>query len=186
MRASANWGAGGGWNDATSRTYPDRVQIQFSGQKTIDKVVVFTLQDNYSPPVEPNDAMTFSSHGITGFQVQTSNGSSWVTQATIAGNSLVHVRAGDDRPHSRQCHSGARVLFESHRSRGMDGGGPGCDDDGALQCAEPVLDRADGPVHRDRVRCVSDRNRDVRRPRPRGRAARAKFDVRQIPSFSDG
>ncbi|MFO1281188.1 MAG: hypothetical protein U1F51_01760 [Burkholderiales bacterium] len=33
--------------------------------------------------------MTFSLYGITGFQVQTWNGSTWVTQATVSGNNLV-------------------------------------------------------------------------------------------------
>jgi hypothetical protein len=32
-------GAGGGWNDATSGTFPDWVQINFNGSKTIDRVV---------------------------------------------------------------------------------------------------------------------------------------------------
>ncbi len=84
-----NWGSGGGWNDNTSGVWPDWLQIQFSGQKTIDKVIVYTLQDNYASPSAPTDAMTFSQFGVTGFQVQTWNGSSWVTQATITGNNLV-------------------------------------------------------------------------------------------------
>jgi hypothetical protein len=62
-RTGANWGAGGGWNDATSGTFPDWVQINFNGSKTIDRVVVYTLQDNYANPVEPTDTMTFSAWG---------------------------------------------------------------------------------------------------------------------------
>ena len=54
-RAGLNWGHGGGWNDATANTYPDWVQITFNGAKTIDHVVVYTLQDNYASPVEPTD-----------------------------------------------------------------------------------------------------------------------------------
>ena len=53
-RAGTNWGNGGGWNDSTANRYPDWVQITFNGAKTIDHVVVYTLQDNYanrsSPP----------------------------------------------------------------------------------------------------------------------------------------
>ena len=59
-RKGAVWGSGGGWNDATANAYPDDVQIDFNGSKTIDRVVVYTLQDNYSSPVEPTDVQTFS------------------------------------------------------------------------------------------------------------------------------
>jgi hypothetical protein len=88
-RSGANWGAGGGWNDATSGVFPDWVQINFNGVKTIDRAVVYSVQDNYLAPVEPTDTTTFSLRGITDFQVQGYNGSSWVTLATVAGNNLV-------------------------------------------------------------------------------------------------
>ena len=87
--AGAGWGNNRGWNDATGGAYPDWLQVNFSGQKTINKVVVYTVQDNYAAPSTPTDSMTFSLYGITGFQVQTWNGSAWVTQATVSGNNLV-------------------------------------------------------------------------------------------------
>ncbi len=65
------------------------MQINFSGSKTIDRVVVYTLQDDFANPVEPTDTQTFSLYGITAFNVQTWNGSAWVTQATVTGNNLV-------------------------------------------------------------------------------------------------
>ena len=37
-RAGLNWGQGGGWNDAHPNVWPDWVQINFSGQKTINQV----------------------------------------------------------------------------------------------------------------------------------------------------
>jgi hypothetical protein len=46
-RTGANWGNGGGWADGTPGTFPDSVQIAFNGSKTIDRVVLYTLQDNY-------------------------------------------------------------------------------------------------------------------------------------------
>ena len=50
-RAGVNWGSGGGgWADATANAYPDWVQINFNGSKSIDRVVVYTLQDNYAQP----------------------------------------------------------------------------------------------------------------------------------------
>ena len=89
QRTGASWGNGGGWNDATVNTQPDWVQINFGGTKTIDRVVLYTIQDNYSNPIEPTDTLTFSSYGVTGFTVQGWDGSAWVTLATVSGNNLV-------------------------------------------------------------------------------------------------
>ena len=89
-RAGAGWGTGsGGWNDATASTWPDWVQITFKGSKSIDRVVVYTLQDSYGSPVEPTDTMTFTQYGVRDFRVQGWTGSSWVTLATVTGNNLV-------------------------------------------------------------------------------------------------
>ncbi|MEP6609799.1 MAG: Ig-like domain repeat protein, partial [Burkholderiaceae bacterium] len=86
-RAGANWGNGGGW--AAANAPPGWVQIDFNGSKTIDRVVVYTLQDGYGSPVEPSDTLTFSVYGITDFTIQGWNGSSWVTLGTVSGNNLV-------------------------------------------------------------------------------------------------
>ena len=83
------WGNNGGWNDATGNTFPDWLQVTFNGQKTINRVVVFTLQDNYSSPSPPTDAMTFSQYGVTAFSVQGWTGSAWSTLASVSGNNLV-------------------------------------------------------------------------------------------------
>jgi hypothetical protein len=88
-RAGVNWGNGGGWNDATANAFPDTVQINFSSSKTIDRVVVYTLQDNYTNPIEPTDTLTFSLYGITAFSVQGKQGSKWITLGSVTGNSLV-------------------------------------------------------------------------------------------------
>jgi hypothetical protein len=93
-RTGANWGAGGGWNDGSAGAFPDWVQIDFNGSKTIDSVVVYTVQDNFANPVEPTDTMTFGAWGVTGFTVQTWNGSAWVTQGTVTGNNLVKRSVG--------------------------------------------------------------------------------------------
>ena len=66
------------------------MQILFNGAKTIDHVVVYTLQDNYANPLPPTDTMTFSQYGVTAFTVQGSNGGgTWVTLGTVSGNTLV-------------------------------------------------------------------------------------------------
>lgn len=90
-RKGTYWGLGGGWMDATANTYPDWIQVNFNGGKTIDEVDVFTLQDNYSNPSEPTESMTFSQYGIVDFQVQYWNGLGWVTVAggSVTGNNKV-------------------------------------------------------------------------------------------------
>ncbi len=88
-RKGLNWGNGGGWADGTANVFPDWVQITFSGSKTIDRVVVYTVQDNYTNPIEPTDTLTFSQYGVTDFNIQTWNGSFWLTQATVSNNNLV-------------------------------------------------------------------------------------------------
>src|SRR5215471_15952224 len=59
--------AGGYWVDGTYGVLPDWVAIAFNGSKTIDRVVVYTLQDNYLNQTEPTDTQTFTLWGITDF-----------------------------------------------------------------------------------------------------------------------
>ena len=90
-RKGVNWGAGGGWNDATTSVWPDWLEVDFSGSKTINEIDVFTVQDNYQSPSDPTPTMTFSAYGVTDFQVQYWSGSQWVTVpgGTVSGNNLV-------------------------------------------------------------------------------------------------
>jgi hypothetical protein len=89
-RAGAEWGtANAGWNDATANAWPDWIEVDFEGYKSIDRVVVYTTQDNFASPVEPTDAMTFSQYGVRDFTVEGWNGSTWVTLASVSGNNLV-------------------------------------------------------------------------------------------------
>jgi hypothetical protein len=46
------------------------VQIMFNGWKTIDHVIVYTLQDILVSTVEPTDILTFGNYGVTAFTVQ--------------------------------------------------------------------------------------------------------------------
>ena len=52
-------------------------------------MVIYTVQDNYSNPIEPTDALTFSQYGVVDFTVQCWDGSAWVTLATVSGNNSV-------------------------------------------------------------------------------------------------
>jgi serine protease len=90
-RRGLNWGAGGGWNDATPGQYPEALQILFNGVKTISEIDVFTVQDVYNAPSDPTPTMTFSLYGITDFDVQYWNGAAWITVpgGAVNGNNLV-------------------------------------------------------------------------------------------------
>jgi len=70
-------------------SWPDWAEVDFNGSKTISKVVVYTVQDDYANAVEPTDTMTFSQYGITDFNVQAWDGTQWVTIGTVSGNNLV-------------------------------------------------------------------------------------------------
>lgn len=90
-RKGVKWANNGGWNDGTSYVHPDWLQVNFNGSKQVNKIDVFTLQDAYSKPVDPTATMTFSSYGIKAFEVQTWNGSAWVTVpgGSVTGNNKV-------------------------------------------------------------------------------------------------
>jgi hypothetical protein len=80
-RRGLNWGwdpsAGGGWQDATPNTFPDHLEVSFGTSRTIDEVSVFSAQDNLLAPVEPTEALTFTSNGLTSLQVEHWTGSAW-------------------------------------------------------------------------------------------------------------
>jgi hypothetical protein len=94
-RKGLHWGSdpstGSGWHDSTINTFPDWLQVDFGGSKTINEINVFTIQDDYPNPVEPTDSMTFTQYGVTAFDVQYWDGSQWVTVpgGAVTGNSLV-------------------------------------------------------------------------------------------------
>jgi lysophospholipase L1-like esterase len=82
---------GGGWNDNTANSFPDWVQIQFPAAQAIDEIDVFTVQDAYQTPGEPTSEMIFTQYGITDFEVQYWNGSTWSTVpgGSVTGNNKV-------------------------------------------------------------------------------------------------
>ena len=90
-RKGQGWGGGGGWNDATGNVWPDWLEVDFAGAKTIDEVDVFSLQDNYTAPVEPTRTLTFGQYGLTDFTVQYWDGTQWlaVPGGVVSGNTLV-------------------------------------------------------------------------------------------------
>jgi hypothetical protein len=90
-RKGLNFKAGGGWNDATSGAWPDWIQVDFNGTKTISEIDVFTLQDAWQTPIEPTLSTTFTLYGNTAFTVQFWDGSAWTTVSggSVTGNNKV-------------------------------------------------------------------------------------------------
>ncbi|HEX8919947.1 MAG TPA: LamG-like jellyroll fold domain-containing protein [Pyrinomonadaceae bacterium] len=93
-RKGAVWGSGGGWNDATPNSWPDWVEVDLPTTKSINEIDVFTIQDNYTNPVEPTETQTFTVYGNTSFRVQFWNGTTWVTVpgGAVTGNNNVWRR----------------------------------------------------------------------------------------------
>jgi uncharacterized protein (UPF0248 family) len=86
-----NWATTGAWKDATPDSYPDWLQVDFNGSKTINEIDVFAVTDDFSNPVDPTETTTFTAYGITDYNVQYWNGSSWLTVSggNITGNNKV-------------------------------------------------------------------------------------------------
>src|SRR5262245_25519308 len=76
-RSGRSWGNGGGWNDGTPNLFPDTLEIQFSGAKTINEIDLFSVQDNYQNPADPTLAMTFTLYGVRNFNIQYWTGTGW-------------------------------------------------------------------------------------------------------------
>jgi len=93
-RRGAGWGFGGGWADATQDVWPDTMQINFAGAKSIGEIDVFSIQDAWDAPQEPTQSMTFSRFGIIDFDLQYWNGSDWATVpgGSVTGNDKVWRR----------------------------------------------------------------------------------------------
>jgi RHS repeat-associated protein len=91
-RQGIGWEAGtGGWHDATYNTFPDYLEIHFSGEKQINEIDFFTLQDNYPSPSVPTADMTFTQWGVTAFRLNywDTATNQWVFLAEIQGNNKV-------------------------------------------------------------------------------------------------
>ena len=83
------------WNDdAPPNTFPDSLQIDFNGSKTITEIDVVTVQDHLEWPVEPTESMTFGLYGLTAYEVQYWNNSTWVTipGGSVSGNNKVWLK----------------------------------------------------------------------------------------------
>ncbi len=80
------------WSSGNPVVQPVWLQITFDGAKTIGEVDLFMYQD--STPAVPTPEMTFTSYGLTAFQLQYQSGASWVDvpNTDLSGNSFVWRR----------------------------------------------------------------------------------------------
>ena len=85
------WGSGGGWSSLYNPTVtaPQWVQVNLSRTRSIHEIVVTTLQDGYTSPIEPTPSTTFTTYGIRDYSVQYWNGSAWVVVGSASGNDKV-------------------------------------------------------------------------------------------------
>jgi hypothetical protein len=89
-RRGDDWGRGGAWRGSTG-VFPNWLEISFQGPKAVSEIDIFTTQDGLENSVEPSLGMTFTQYGLTDFQVQYWDGSSWqpVPGGNVSGNNKV-------------------------------------------------------------------------------------------------
>ncbi|BCJ35512.1 hypothetical protein Athai_30150 [Actinocatenispora thailandica] len=82
---SAYWHNGvGGWNDGTSRQFPDTLTARWSHPVALHRVVVYTLDSARYPA---------SRFGLRDYDVQVADGARWRTVASVRGNTAGHVES---------------------------------------------------------------------------------------------
>ncbi|WP_049572280.1 discoidin domain-containing protein [Nonomuraea sp. SBT364] len=82
--SSNGWAGGNGWNDATSRRWPDTVDVALGGVKQVSRVDLYTLDTERYPA---------SSVGLRDWDVQTGLDGQWQTVAQVRGNVAGSVRS---------------------------------------------------------------------------------------------
>jgi hypothetical protein len=82
-------GPGAYWNDNTNAIFPDWLQVTFSQVRPVNRVILYSLQDDYTNSIVPYDGMLGSLYVIRDWEVQVYTNSNWVTVATIWNNSAI-------------------------------------------------------------------------------------------------
>jgi hypothetical protein len=92
-RKAHNWGSSpnGGWNSSGGLPPDTWIEVGFDATYEIHEVDVITLADDFASHGEPTTTDTFSSYGITQFEVQYWDGSAWqtFTGTSVTGNNKV-------------------------------------------------------------------------------------------------
>ncbi|MET0623106.1 MAG: discoidin domain-containing protein [Pyrinomonadaceae bacterium] len=87
-RTGYQWGAGGGWNDATRGAFPDSLTVTLARPYSIGRVTLVTLQDAFNAPTEPTPTQTCAVYGVKDFTVEVLTPTGWQQTAAVTGNSL--------------------------------------------------------------------------------------------------
>jgi hypothetical protein len=84
-RSSSGWAGGNGWNDATSRSWPDTVAVELGGARQISRVDLYTLDSERYPAAR---------YGLRDWDVQARVAGQWQTVAQVRGNTTGAVQSG--------------------------------------------------------------------------------------------
>ncbi len=86
-----SWAISGSWKDLTPFVYPDWLQVDFNGSKTIDEIGIYGVRDDYLNTAEPTGSTVSTVYGIANFNVQYWTGAAWadVPGGNVTGNNLV-------------------------------------------------------------------------------------------------
>lgn len=79
------------WNSDPFGVLPQTFVIDFSANAIISEVVLYSLQDTYLSPHQPEEGEIFTLFGIVDYTIDYFNGS-WHTAQTITGNNLLIAR----------------------------------------------------------------------------------------------
>ena len=88
---SKPWIRGGYWNDGTANTYPDWLEVDFAGSRTITEIDLFSVQDNFKAPSDPTPTMTFTLYGLRDLEALYWTGTAWavIPGGTVTNNNLI-------------------------------------------------------------------------------------------------
>lgn len=86
---SADWDTLTGWNDGTSRVWPDTYTAEFGGPQPISRVALYTLDSARYPAAR---------YGLRDFDVQVLRDGTWTTVSSVRGNTLGLVDLTFDPP----------------------------------------------------------------------------------------
>jgi hypothetical protein len=98
-----NWSTSTGWNDGTSRVFPDWLAVEWPTPEQVERVVIHT----YATPTSPA-----ARQGIKDFDVQVREGGTWTTVREFRNNTAAQITA--TFPVRRT--DGVRVVVHSSNS----------------------------------------------------------------------
>jgi hypothetical protein len=86
------WGTTGGWRDGTPGAFPDWLQIDFGTSRTLSKIDLYFVRDEFLDLDPPSESEVTTLYGVIDFDIQYWDGSSWVTLRSVRGNDKLVVK----------------------------------------------------------------------------------------------